>query len=151
MESQVQQSDFVDATSPNSMTTVQSSQPGNLSTLPSANKSSERVSEIGRKISNFLERLPEYVVNFFNEYKLPVISFALLVVGVTGLRILLAIVDAINDIPLVSPFFELIGIGYVTWSVFRYFLKASTRQELAAEMRSIKEQIAGENVSEPMS
>ncbi|MBD6618509.1 hypothetical protein FNW02_22450 [Komarekiella sp. 'clone 1'] len=151
MESQVQQSDFVDATSPNSMTTVQSSQPGNLSTLPSANKSSERVSEIGRKISNFLERLPEYVVNFFNEYKLPVISFALLVVGVTGLRILLAIVDAINDIPLVSPFFELVGIGYVTWSVFRYFLKASTRQELAAEMRSIKEQIAGENVSEPMS
>ncbi|WP_225225838.1 CAAD domain-containing protein [Komarekiella delphini-convector] len=133
------------------MTTVQSSQPGNLSTLPSANKSSERVSEIGRKISNFLERLPEYVVNFFNEYKLPVISFALLVVGVTGLRILLAIVDAINDIPLVSPFFELVGIGYVTWSVFRYFLKASTRQELAAEMRSIKEQIAGENVSEPMS
>ncbi|NDJ20082.1 hypothetical protein GS682_00150 [Nostoc sp. B(2019)] len=151
MESQVQQSEFADATLPNSMTTVQSSEPGNLSTIPSANKSSDRVSEIGRKISNFLERLPEYVVNFFNEYKLPVISFALLVVGVTGLRILLAIVDAINDIPLVSPFFELIGIGYVTWSVFRYFLKASTRQELAAEMRSFKDQIAGENVSEPMS
>ncbi|MBW4688527.1 MAG: CAAD domain-containing protein [Komarekiella atlantica HA4396-MV6] len=151
MESQVQQSDFVDATSPNSITTLQSSEPGNLSTLPSANKSSDRVSEIGRKISNFLERLPKYVVNFFNEYKLPVISFALLVVGVTGLRILLAIVDAINDIPLVSPFFELVGISYVTWSVFRYFLKASTRKELAAEMRSIKEQIAGENVSEPMS
>lgn len=151
MESQVQQSEFADATLPNSMTTVQSSEPGNLSTIPSANKSSDRVSEIGRKISNFLERLPEYVVQFFNEYKLPVISFALLVVVVTGLRILLAIVDAINDIPLVSPFFELIGIGYVTWSVFRYFLKASTRQELAAEMRSFKDQIAGENVSEPMS
>ncbi|WP_193195948.1 CAAD domain-containing protein [Nostoc sp. MG11] len=151
MESQVQQSEFVDVTSPKSMTMVQTSEPGNLSTLPSANKSSDKASEIGRKISNFLERLPEYVVNFFNEYKLPVISFALLVVGVTGLRVLLAIVDAINDIPLVCPFFELIGIGYVTWSVFRYFLKASTRQELAAEMRSIKEQIAGENVSEPMS
>jgi CAAD domains of cyanobacterial aminoacyl-tRNA synthetase len=151
MESQVQQQEYVDATSPNSVTIIQGSEPGNLSTIPISQKSNDQVSEIGRRISNFLERLPEYVVRFVNEYKLPVISFALLVVGVTSLRILVAIVDAINDIPLVSPIFELIGIGYVTWSVYRYFFKASTRQELAAEMRSIKEQIVGENVSEPTS
>ncbi|OUL37458.1 hypothetical protein BV372_02095 [Nostoc sp. T09] len=129
------------------MATVKSSEPGNLSTIASAEKSDDKFSEIGREISDFLERLPQNIVSFFNEYKLPVVSFGVLVALMIGLRILLAITDALNDIPLVAPFFEVIGFGYVTWFVSRYFLKASTRQELAGEIEMVKKQIADENAS----
>ncbi|OUL30757.1 hypothetical protein BV378_03360 [Nostoc sp. RF31YmG] len=129
------------------MATVKNSEPGTLSTIASAERSDDKVSEIGRNISDFLERLPQNIVSFYNEYRLPVVSFAVLVAAMTGLRILLAITDALNDIPLVAPFFELIGFGYVTWFVFRYFIKASTRQELAGEIDMVKKQIADDNAS----
>jgi hypothetical protein len=147
MQVKEQQTEYVDSTLTNDMATVTSSEPGNLSTVVNADPSNDKVSEIGRKISDFLERLPRNIVSFYNEYRLPVVSFAVLVAAMTALRILLAIVDALNDIPLVAPFFELIGFGYVTWFVFRYFLKASTRQELAGEIDMVKKQIAEDNPS----
>ncbi|BAY09139.1 CAAD domain-containing protein [Calothrix sp. NIES-2098] len=147
MQVQEQHSEYVDATLTNDMAEVKSSEPGNLSTITSADKSNDKVSEIGRNISEFLERLPANIVSFYNEYRLPVVSFAVLIAVMTALRIILAIINAINDIPLVAPFFELIGFGYVTWFVFRYFLKASTREELAGEINTIKKQIAEDNPS----
>ncbi|MDZ8053369.1 MAG: CAAD domain-containing protein [Aulosira sp. ZfuVER01] len=147
MQVQEQQSEYVDPTLTNDMAAVTSSEPGNLSKLASADRSNDKVSEIGRSISEFLERLPQNIVSFYNEYRLPVVSFAVLIAAMTALRILLAITDALNDIPLVAPFFELIGFGYVTWFVFRYFLKASTRQELAGEIDMVKKQITDDNAS----
>ncbi|WP_243903127.1 CAAD domain-containing protein, partial [Aetokthonos hydrillicola] len=48
------------------------------------------------------------------------------------------------DIPLVAPTFELIGIGYSVWFVYRYLLKASTRQELTDEIAGLKTQVVGD-------
>jgi hypothetical protein len=59
------------------------------------------------------------------------------------LRVLLALIDAINDIPLLSPIFEVIGISYSTWFIFRYLVKSSTRQELLTEISSLKNQFFG--------
>ena len=56
--------------------------------------------------------------------------------------------DALNGIPLVSPTFELIGIGYSAWFVNRYLLKASNRQELAQEIQGLKQQVVGSQESE---
>ena len=60
----------------------------------------------------------------------------------------MAVLDALNDIPLVAPTFELIGIGYSVWFVYRYLLKASTRQELTGEISTLKSQVMGRNVSD---
>ncbi|BAY20280.1 hypothetical protein NIES2100_00210 [Calothrix sp. NIES-2100] len=147
MQVKEQHSEYVDAALTNDMPTVTSSEPGNLSTLASADTSNDKVSEISSKISDFLESLPQNIVSFYNEYRLPVVSFAVLVAVMTGLRILLAITNALNDIPFVAQFFELIGFGYVTWFVLRFFVKASTRQELAGEIDMVKKQIADENAS----
>jgi len=51
----------------------------------------------------------------------------------------------LNDIPLVAPTFELIGIGYSAWFVYRYLLKASTRQELTNEIATLKSQVIGKD------
>jgi hypothetical protein len=48
-----------------------------------------------------------------------------------SLRVVLAVMDALNEVPLLKPTFQLIGIGYSTWFISRYLLKPSTRQELS--------------------
>lgn len=75
----------------------------------------------------------------------------MLVALVVTLRVLLALLNAVNDIPLVAPFLEIVGIVYTIWVTFRYLLKASTRQELAAELNSLKRQIVGRQDSATLS
>ncbi|MDF5723818.1 MAG: CAAD domain-containing protein [Rhizonema sp. PD37] len=105
------------------------------------------VERISRQVSEFLAQLPNYIARFVNEYKLPVVSFVLLLATIITLRVVLAVLQAFSDIPLIRPTFELIGFGYVTWFTFRYLLKSSTRQELATEINSLKKQILKGDIS----
>jgi CAAD domains of cyanobacterial aminoacyl-tRNA synthetase len=147
MQVKEQESEYVNPTLPKEIATVEIAEPGNLATVASTDKLNDQVSTISRKISIFLERLPHKVVNFVNEYQLLVVSFAALVLAVIVLNMLLAITNALNDIPLVASFFELIGFCYVTWFVYRYFLKAVNRQELAGEIDMMKRKITDENAA----
>jgi hypothetical protein len=124
--------------------------------LPPANESpfkevKEQWREIGVQVSSFLKQLPRYTKDFFEAYKLPIISFAALLATIVVFKIVLAVMDALNDIPLLSASLELIGIGFIIWFVVRYLLNASTRQELAVEIKAIKEQILGKSSSETLS
>ncbi len=151
MEPELQQQEQINVTLPESMAALKDSEPGTLAILPPTTEPDDQWQPVGTQFSDFLEHLPIYLGTFFQEYKLPVISFGLLVVGVGALRIALAVLDALDDIPLLPPTFELIGIGYTTWFTFRYLLKATTRQELGAEVSSIKEQTLGGNISDSSS
>ncbi|MBN3905362.1 MAG: CAAD domain-containing protein [Nostoc sp. NMS1] len=151
METELQQQQYVDAASQNHIEALKASESRNLPMLPPASQNEEQWQRIGRQISIFLAKLPEYIGRFYQEYKLPIIGFALLVITVMALRIFLAVLNAINDIPLVSPILELIGLGYTIWFTFRYLLKDSTRQELVAEIRLLQKQILGRQESEPLS
>jgi CAAD domains of cyanobacterial aminoacyl-tRNA synthetase len=91
-----------------------------------------------------LEKLPEYLGSFFQDYKQPLTTVALILTAIVTAKIVLAVLGAINDIPLLSALFELVGIGYASWFIFRYLLKASTRQELADEIQFLKNQFVGE-------
>ncbi|MCC5656921.1 CAAD domain-containing protein [Nostoc sp. XA010] len=151
MNTELQQEQYVDTASPNQIEALKGSEPGNLAMLPPASENEEQWQKIGRQISIFLAKIPEYIGRFYQEYKLLIISFALLVITVTALRIFLAVLNAINDIPLVSPFLQLIGLGYTIWFTFRYLLKDSTRQELTAEIHLLKNQTLGREESQTLS
>ncbi|MBN3875806.1 MULTISPECIES: CAAD domain-containing protein [unclassified Nostoc] len=151
MDTELQQDQYVDTASPNQIEALKGSESGNLAMLPPASENEEQWQKIGRQISIFLAKIPEYIGSFYQEYKLLIISFALLVITVTALRIFLAVLNAINDIPLVSPFLQLIGLGYTIWFTSRYLLKDSTRQELIAETRLLKKQILGREESQTLS
>ncbi|MEB3337597.1 MAG: CAAD domain-containing protein [Leptolyngbyaceae bacterium] len=116
---------------------------GTLAKLPPASESSTQWRQIGERISLFLADLPDYLSEFFGEYKRPLITLGLILGGVVSVKLTLAILDAINDIPLLAPVFELIGIGYGTWFIYRYLLRASNRQELGDDIQAFKEQILG--------
>lgn len=140
MESQLQQPESVDTTSPE---VIGASEPAPLAKLPPATQSDEQWRRIGVQLSTFLAQVPDYIGRFFNEYKQPIISIALIVAAIISLRVVLAALDALNDIPLLSPTFELVGIGYCVWFVNRYLLKASNRQELSLELQRLKQQVVG--------
>ncbi|MGB5959716.1 MAG: CAAD domain-containing protein [Coleofasciculaceae cyanobacterium] len=94
-------------------------------------------------VSEFLSKLPDYVGGFFQSYQQPLITLALILSGVITVKVTLAVLDALNDIPLLAPVFELVGIGYTAWFVYRYLLKVETRKELGAELEALKGQVVG--------
>lgn len=151
METKVPQQEYSEPNSPVQTSAIQGAESKNLLILPPARDSNNQLQIVGSKVSNFLAQLPEYIGKFYQEYKLLVISFALLVVAVIALRVVLALLNAVNAIPLVNPFLEIVGIGYTIWFTFRYLLKASTRQELAAEISSLKKQLVGTQDSTTLS
>lgn len=140
MESQLQQQEYANTTSPEGMAATE---PAPLAKLPPAPQTDEQWRRVGTQVSAFLAELPDQIGRFFNDYKQPIITVGLFLATIVTIKVVLAVLDALNGIPLVAPTFELIGIGYSAWFVNRYLLKASKRQELAQEIQALKQQVVG--------
>lgn len=115
----------------------------NLPKLPPATTNNTQWQQISQQVTNFLAELPGYIGSFYQTYSQPIITVLLILSAIVTLKVVLALVGAINDIPLLAPLFELIGISYSGWFTFRYLLKSSTRQELSAEINTLKNQVFG--------
>jgi CAAD domains of cyanobacterial aminoacyl-tRNA synthetase len=148
MDANLQQSQYATPTSPKEMVAIEGSNPQNLPMLLPASEPENQLQEFGQQVSDFLANLPEHIGRFFSDYKKPIINIGLFIAAIVTVKVILAILDAINEIPLLSPTFELVGISYSTWFTFRYLLKDSTRQELSANIQSLKKQTFGSNISE---
>ncbi|MBE8990181.1 CAAD domain-containing protein [Nostoc sp. LEGE 12450] len=140
--------DFTETASKETTVAEINTQTGTITKVQPPAQSQDEWLKYGEQVSTFLATLPEYVGGFFNEYKQPLVTVGLIVGSIVGVKVLLAILDALNDIPLVAPTFELIGIGYSAWFVYRYLLKASTRKELTSEITTLKSQVVGKEIPE---
>lgn len=100
------------------------------------------------KAAAILAEIPDYIGSFFSGYQRPLITLLLILAGIVTVRIILAVLGAIDNIPLLAPLLELIGLGYAAWFVYRYLWKAENRQELIQEFRAFKSQIVGQDSSE---
>ncbi|MFQ4141097.1 CAAD domain-containing protein [Chlorogloeopsis sp. ULAP02] len=129
--------------SPSDVAAIEGTDTQNLPILPPAQSPENQWQQINRIIADFFEKFPEYLEKFFNTYKQPLFSLGWVLVALVSVKVILAMLDAVNDIPLAQPLFELIGIGYASWFTFRYLLKTSTRRELVAEIDLVKKQILG--------
>lgn len=101
--------------------------------------------ELVDTLLDFLAKVPNYVGNFFSDYRQPLVTLLLIASGIVTIYITLAVLDAIDDIPLLSPVLKLVGMGYAAWFVYRYLWKAENRQELWQEFDAFKAQIVGRN------
>ncbi|MBD2436035.1 CAAD domain-containing protein [Nostoc sp. FACHB-110] len=128
METQIQQQEYSNPHTADNIMTVQSSEPGSLAKISKANAAHPQASNNGSKISDFWQQLPKRIVEFCREYQLQVMSFAVLVVMLVGLRFVVAVINTVNQLPVVATFFELVGIGYVSWFVSRYFLAENSER-----------------------
>jgi hypothetical protein len=147
METEQQQPKSDTSISPQGVLALEGANTSSLPKLPPARETESQWQRIGRQTSEFLAQLPEYLSSLFNKYRQALLTVGLILLAVVTVKILLALLDAINGIPLLAPTFELIGLGYATWFSSRYLLKASTRQELAEKIRSFQEQTLGNEVS----
>jgi CAAD domains of cyanobacterial aminoacyl-tRNA synthetase len=116
---------------------------GSLTTI-STDSTNEQWQEVSSKVSDFIADLPTYLSDFFGEYKRPIITISLIIASLIAVKLLLAVLGAINDLPLISSLFELIGMGYSVWFVWRYLLKASDREQLGSDFSALKSQVLGQ-------
>ncbi len=77
---------------------------------------------------------------------LKAIGWALLAIVAFNLLLTLlgAVLKVATSIPVLSPLFELIGIVYTGWFVYRYLLTATQRQEFSQKVSSFKREIVGD-------
>jgi hypothetical protein len=111
--------------------------------LPSADETQEQLRQVWEKIYNFLAGLPEYLSEFFGAYRRPLITLGLIFGSIVSVKLTLALLDAINDIPLLEPTFELIGLVYTVWFIYRYLRRAESRQELLTIINNFKDDVIG--------
>ncbi len=141
----MQEPEVVETKSPEAIVPDMNNQTGTITKIQPTVQTQDQWLKYGEVASSFLATLPEYLGSFFNKYRQPLVTIGLIVGAIVAVKVVLAILDALNDIPLVAPTFELIGIGYSAWFVYRYLLKASTRQELTNEIATLKSQVIGKD------
>ncbi len=96
-----------------------------------------------KQAANILAELPTYLTQVYKDNQSIVIALGLVFAAIVAVKLALAILGAIEGIPLLAPTFQLVGIGYTTWFVWRYLLQASTREELNSEIDDLKSEIFG--------
>ena len=113
----------------------------------SMDESSAQASATWRRVvesaTDILADLPAYSSRFFQKNGSLMAALGWVFVALLGIRVLSALIGTINSIPLLTPLFELIGLGYTAWFVNRYLLTSGKRQELSQEVSRIKQQILG--------
>ncbi|MEP6489314.1 isoleucine--tRNA ligase [Microcoleus vaginatus GB2-A3] len=91
----------------------------------------------------FVANLPEYAGNFVTEYQKVLVTLGLLAsVLITG-RVTLAILDTMNQIPLLGGLLEVIGILFTIWFAFRHLLFAANRQQLVQKIDFMTADVVG--------
>lgn len=56
-----------------------------------------------------------------------------------------SLVNAVNGLPLLPKFLELVGLVYSSWFVYRYLLFKSSREELLADIDELKKKVSGDD------
>lgn len=114
--------------------------PGAISKPSPADKPVQEWLEIG---TNFLSKIYDYIGEFVSDNEKLLVNLLLIFLAIVTVKVTLAILAAINDFPLLSPLFELIGLGYTAWFVYRYLWKESSREELKEEFKVLQSQVFG--------
>ncbi len=125
----------------NTTVTVETTEDSNASAL--GDEASRQVKQVWDKVSAMLGDLPDYVTEFIQRYRRPIVTVGLIIAAFIAVKLVLALLGAVNDVPLLAPTFELIGLIYSGWFLYRYLLKASNRQELLDDISAIRAQVLG--------
>jgi CAAD domains of cyanobacterial aminoacyl-tRNA synthetase len=101
------------------------------------------LNDMTKQATEFLASLPSDVKKFYADNKSAVTTVGIVFGTIVGLKLTLAVLSAINEIPLLAPTFEMVGLGYTAWFVWRYLFRAETRNELTSELNNFKSGIFG--------
>ncbi len=115
---------------------------GSLAPLESDESTAELKAMLSKGVE-FVSNLDTILGDFFNEYKQLIVSLGLVFGAIVSVKLTLALLSALNEIPLIEPILELVGLGYSAWFVTRFMLKSEKRQEFYAKFMDTKDQVLG--------
>jgi hypothetical protein len=105
----------------------------------------EEESEWQQILSQVLDYLSvEKLSELYRTYRKPIVTLGVFLGAIIALRVALAVLSTVNEIPLLQPTFEIVGIGYSAWFIYRYLLQASKRKDLVRDINTIKNQVLGD-------
>ncbi|MCU0537593.1 MAG: CAAD domain-containing protein [Hydrococcus sp. Prado102] len=99
---------------------------------------------VGKQLSDAIALIPQYWSDFWQAYQRPVKLLGWIVAGIIVLKVALAVLDAVNDFPLLAPTFELVGFGYGAWFIYRFIIGFASRQELSTRINNLKSYLFGQ-------
>ena len=99
--------------------------------------------ETQRQIALFLDQALDNVGIFFVEFQRPIITILLVLGAVISVKLILALLDAIDEMPLLAALLKFIGFSYTLWFSYRYLFLAENRQELVDSIQAFRDQILG--------
>ena len=111
---------------------------------PTAKATQSATSELEALLAQASDYI-SFVTDFFKSNQPTVVKVGLVIGAAVTVKVALAVVSALNEIPLLAPTFELIGIGTSGWFLYRYLLRASTREELSRDFDSLKQEVLGKS------
>ena len=141
MEPELQKSEYADAGADAQTTGVTAGGQSSLATA--SDEATPEWQQILEQVYSVLSDLPEFIGKFYGEYRQPVVTVGLIVAAVISVKLIFALLGAINEVPLLSPIFELVGLTYSGWFIYRYLLRVSSRQELSTKFNDVKDQVIG--------
>jgi valyl-tRNA synthetase len=116
----------------------------------SSNQTLVQVQEIWLRAAKLLSELPTNTVQLFRNYQKALIVVGWLFFALIALKIALSASSAINEIPVVSSTFELVGLGYTIWFAYRYLRTSKNRQEFVVATQAFQEQVFGKEKPKPL-
>ncbi|NET89923.1 MAG: isoleucine--tRNA ligase [Kamptonema sp. SIO1D9] len=105
------------------------------------------VKQSWQKTLGYIGNVSKYIKGFFQENQRALVTVALIGTALITVKLVLALLNTINEIPTVEPLFQLIGIGWTTWFVWNHVLPAKKRQELVLNYRKFQEEYLGSSSS----
>lgn len=148
MNSEIKETELVDVDSPDFKVEAEAPLVKVDNTDSTLDQSTQQLKQFWERFKVFLSDLPEYLSDFFGEYKRPLTVLGLIFASVVSVKLTLALLNAVNDIPLLAPTFELIGFGYVVWFIYRYLWRAQSRGELVQDFNEFKDEVLGKGNSQ---
>ena len=142
MEPELQKSEYADAGADAQTTGVAAGGQSSLATA--GDEATPEWQQLLEQFYTVLSDLPEFIGKFYGEYRQPVVTVGLIVAAVISVKLVFALLGAINEVPLLTPLFELIGLSYSGWFVYRYLLRVSSREELSSKFNDLKNQVIGD-------
>jgi Flp pilus assembly protein TadB len=114
------------------------------SVIESATESTtESAAEIWQLAQTFFADATSSTVAFFRKNQSLLIALGWILLAFLGARLLFAALDAVDDIPLVTPILKLIGLVYAVRFVWRYLIREQNRQELVQTFNQTKAEVLG--------
>ncbi len=98
------------------------------------------------KIAGFFENATKYTTAFFERNRTLLSRIGWILLVLLGMRLLFGAIDALDDLPLVSPLLKLIGFVSVVRFVWRYLIWERDRQELSQQINRVKSEVFGAQV-----